>query len=237
MTATQLEADTYAIGLPDSWISIPTEPGAYLAFGDELISKLAEAGADAAARRGTEMLLRDVIKQMDEARVVQAAIGVTSLEATDGDGVLSCSVTVSTGSREDIGAPSPVTVAALLRAVSRSDGGDAALSLEPPSRVRLPVGSAVRLRRHHEPGGRGTRNGTYVETYLVPHDAGERLLTVQFATPNTTLIASFQSLFEKIVQTVRIFRPGDPTSWDDGEAGRAVQADESSDDEGTGDGE
>jgi hypothetical protein len=218
MTGPTSVADAFGLGLPDGWMELPLEPEPFAEFVDRQLTSLDEVGLKPPERRRFELLTRQVRSLLlSEGGVfAAAAIALVGEPGDEQDAELVASgVVIATTSRVSLTAPTALTADLLLRGLDGRPGdAEGQIDLDPPQRVRLPAGPAVRLARLHRGKlGPGGRDESIVQSYLVPFDEGERLCTLQFVTPNVDHGGIFSELFDDIARTLRIFREGEPTDF------------------------
>jgi hypothetical protein len=209
-------ADSYAVGFPAEWMPIPLDAEEHGAYVATTIEKLRAVGVATTDRRRVEMVLRQTRKQLVESDVRYAVLGLTVLD--ESEGLLIGAGSVIATSREALGSNQKLRVATMARALSipqDTSSTEAPVDVDPPEIVDLPAGQAVWLRRYHrivtDPG---QSMELYAESYLVPHDDGESLCTLQFVTPNIEFALGFSKVFAGSARSLRILSEGDPTTFD-----------------------
>jgi hypothetical protein len=220
-------ADAFGLGLPEDWEALPLEDEGFDRFVKERLASLAEAGVPVPERRRFELLTRQVRSLLLSEGAVYAAKVLAVLGEPDEieeAELLTAAAVVTSTSRTSMGAPVALTTDLLLRGVTSStDGDEGRIDLDPPRRMTLPAGKAVRLARLHRGADGNGQEQSVAQSYLVPFDEGERLCTLQLVTPNVAHGGEFSELFDGIARTLRIFREGEPTELTG--AGHEVPAD------------
>lgn len=222
--AAAARADSYGIGVPDGWTEYPLEAAAFEASVVQLKRDLLAEGAARADVRRLELMQRQMHQQLLSDNVQFLATLVRRSPGVDpeNDGrpsLLLAGLVVSSKHRDELGAPVQVTPSVLLRGFSGSrSSAETGIDLEPPVEVTLPAGRAVRIVRFHShsvrTGDRTEQIEFYERTFLVPHDDGDRICVVQLVTPTIEYAEPMAELFDAIAETLRIFYPEGPTSFD-----------------------
>lgn len=220
MTPPIAPADTYGLVVPAEWTEVPLEPTEFDAYRDAVLSRMAELdGWNKTTERKLDLLLSQVYNDLRMTNTRMAAVYAESEETDEGLAITLAAVSVSRVDKSSLGLRVPLTPDTLLMALGREPRKDSKIeytNLEPPSLVDLPAGSAVHLRRHYRVSPAPAELlEYYAEAYLVPHDDGEAICTVQFSTPNVEDGSVLSGLFSAIARTLRIFMPGDPTDFSD----------------------
>lgn len=229
-TTTNAAADSYGIGLPDQWNDYPLEKKAFEAAVTSQLQALEGEGVSVADRRKLELVHRQLRELLLGGKVRYAAgLAATSPSGENGDQTLVvASAAISKRSRTEMGSPVPITAELLVRGLSQPDEDETAMELAPPTRVELAAGPGCKLVRMHRVKLSSTESSdAYAHSYLVPHDDGEALCILQLVTPSIGYVEEFGRLFDAIAQTLRIFKPGDPTTFDLPEDASAVAGEQS----------
>ncbi|MCC5949476.1 MAG: hypothetical protein JJT89_13585 [Nitriliruptoraceae bacterium] len=237
------DVEAIGLGLPREWQEFPLEPEAFEARLQAQASDLREQGASVVQVRRHELLMRQLRELLDvgDVRYLATLTAVVELDGQDltADGpddgpdadepvgLLAAATAVAVRDRHSLGAPGPLTVDLLLHGLGGQPREDRPVDLDPPAIVELPAGRAVRLARRHRTrhGGDPTPFESIAQSFLLPFDRGERLCTLQFVTPNVEQGGSFSRLFDGAARTLRLFRPGDPTSFADPDAAATAETD------------
>jgi hypothetical protein len=225
-------ADSYAIGIPPGWQAHPLDAeGFERALADLRRDVLAQGASRTDARR-LEFLQRQMQQQLLAENVQYVATMVSRTSPPDDAGprpsVLLAGLVVTSKRRDELGAPVAITTGLLVRGLAGSgDATASGIDLEPPTEVALPAGVAVRLVRFHShsvpAGDRREQVEFYERSYLVPHDDGQRLCVLQLVTPTIEYAEPMAELFDAIAGTLRIFYPGQATTFDAAERAETPQ--------------
>ncbi len=222
---TETQADSYAISLPPGWIEQPLDPATFERTLTDQKAQLQTQQINRTDIRKFEFLQRQIHDQLvtENVQYVATLAGRGPSDADAGepaaDGtLLLAGLVVTSRTRAALGAPGAITTAMLLRSFGGSSDAEQGINIEEPAEVNLPAGKAFRLVRLHSQalttGDRAERIEYYEHAYLVPHDDGERLAFVQLVTPSLGFSEPLGELFDAIAATLRIFYPGDPTTFD-----------------------
>ena len=217
-------ADCYGIGIPPGWAAHPLDPEAFGRSVRDLQRDLTANGVRRSDARRLELMQRQMQQQLlaDNVQYIATlASKAPGLEAADDaqPSALLAALVITSKTRSELGSPVPMTPGLLVRGFGGSSAStDGGIELEPPAEVELPAGRAVRLVRYHSHtvpnGDRSERIEFYERTHLVPHDDGERLCIVQMVTPTVEYTEPMSELFDAIAATVRIYYPGEPTTFE-----------------------
>ncbi len=205
--------DTVAIALPPGWTDVPLEPDQQRTFIDAITDAApADRTLTPAERRQIEML----VAQLAQLAVSQNVIIAASYIAPEQDGELvAAGLVISTIDRRSLGTDIPLTPDVLVAGMSgfeRREDGFAFDEIEPPKVVSVGSNRAVKLVRLVTFSDRLERElKQYEQSYLIPVAQGDGLVIAHFSTINFEYARQFSDLFEKIVATLRILHPGDPT--------------------------
>jgi hypothetical protein len=214
-------ADTYGVVVPAGWTQIPLDQEGYTRFSRELLDGLKHTdGWSRTGQRRLELLLTQVRNDLRSGRVRLAAITASTEDGSGGEpSLLLAGMAISRLGAADLSSSGlHLEVEPLLAAMSRQrfdDAADQVVEVEPPTQVNINGWPAVRLKRLHDtriPSGHRAR--LYAQTYLVPHDDGEAACVLQFSTPNVEEGSALDELFQAIAETLRIFHPGEDTTFD-----------------------
>jgi len=229
MSTTAAAVDTFGIALPPDWVRFPLDDD-FEEFVRGQRQRLAdEVDLSRTAQRRFELVMRQLRNDCKRERVTMVAALLLPIddagEIADGEhgsgeaaGLLAATCTISAINRAGLGTELPLTVNTIAAAMSRQpattpDGTEIA-DLEPPARIDLPAGPAVRLvRLHTYPPHPETRQRLtlFVEHYLVPYDEGQNAAVVTFASPNSEVAKPLSELFGEVAHTFRTFAGDDPT--------------------------
>lgn len=213
--------DTFGIALPPEWVRFP--------LGDDFAEFLrvqrrrleSEAQLGRTAQRRVELVTRQLRDDCLRQRVVLVAALLLPIDdECDGSvGLLAATCTISSITRAELGTELPLTVNTIAAAMARqpavTDDGTEVANLEPPARIVLPAGPAVKLvRLHTSPPDPQTRQRLqlFVEHVLVPYDGDDKAAVVTLASPNIELATSLGDLFAGIFDTFRTFAGDQPTT-------------------------
>jgi hypothetical protein len=219
------DVDTFGIGLPEAWVSLPLPTADFDRFKSDLFTRWrAEPDYDKTTERKAELLLNRVRGELTRhgARFAAAYFDAGLAEgvaAVDGPLLPMMAVcTFAVYSRNDLDTDAKLTLPTLFAAFARRADPDTANgtidNVEPPMVHQLNAARCVRLRRLCRPHGFGpaAQDPFYAETFIMPlADDGEAAGVLQFATVNIDLATDFSTLFEAIAQTMTLFTPNDPT--------------------------
>lgn len=242
MVASEGAVDTFGIVLPDTWIRIPLDDLDFEEFVRGQRRRLAKDGElTPTATRQLELLMRQLRNDCQRANVSLAGTLISHIEQTetlpDGDeidpGLLTATCTISTVDRDAMGSRLPLTVNTIAAAMGRQpepdDDGVVIANLAKPEIVTLPAGQAVKLvRLHTHPPSvaTGEKLAVFAQHVLVPFDAGQQAAVVTFSTVSVSYSRPLSRLFDRMMETFRMFggdtptdpvRGGDHTATDGGE--------------------
>lgn len=217
--------DTFRIDLPDNWHEVPIEPDDFRRHVLGIFDEAEWRSVPPVERRRVELFVERVVADLRRADARFASVlleNVAESEAGAGDGgLVVAGVTVAIMSREQLGSEVPLTAEVMHMAMSSTDdrpkdetqSRTRTTNIEPPAIIELPVGRVVRLVRLMERGGPKDVSRFFTETYLVPMpDDFERLLMVQFATPQVEDARPYSDLFAAVARTLHCYRVGEPTT-------------------------
>lgn len=229
---TPFTIDSYALTLPSQWAEVPLQPAERKTFVAEAKAQLAEAeGWSKTHERRFDLSLAHYDQALDAMNASFAATyvdvwpadEVTADLAADDSGeplLVTASCAMGTISRKGVGEDLPLTAPTLLMAVANERSKApvdsrvlGAADLEPPAIVELEAGRAVRVRRHQfVRTSLGKADGVFTETYLVPHsEDGDHACILSFGTTSVKLTTDFAALFARVAETLKFFRPDQPT--------------------------
>lgn len=217
-------ADSYGLVLPTEWTEVPLDENEFASYRRDVLRDFRQVdGWSRSAERQIELVLTQIRNDLRSANARLAAVVAESEKSGEGLVLTVAAVTVSRVDRAALGIRAPVTADTLVAALGqqpREDGRVRYVNLEPANRIDLPAGPAVRIRRRYTSSPAPAQViEYYADIFLVPHDAGQAVCTVQFTTPNVEDGSAFSPLFEAIARTLRIFMPGDPTEFSDSGSG------------------
>jgi hypothetical protein len=224
-TGTESQADSYGISLPRGWIEQPLDPAAFERALTDQKGQLKAQQINRTDIRKFEFLQRQIHDQLVTENVQYVAtLAGRGPSAADGsepaadNTLLLAGLVITSRTRAALGAPGAITTAMLLRSFGGSTDAEQGINIEEPTEIELAAGKAFRLVRFHSQalatGDRPERIEYYEHAYLVPHDDGQRLAFVQMVTPSLGFSEPLGELFDAIAATLRIFYPGDPTTFD-----------------------
>jgi hypothetical protein len=217
-------SDSYGIVIPPGWLQQSLDPtGFERSIADQKAQMLAQ-GIDRVDIRRFELLQRQINSQLrtEDVRCVATLAAqppVDEVRETEPGSMLLAGMVLTSRSREELGAPGPITTGLLVRSFGSSSGepGDP-IDIEPPKEVDLLGGKALRLVRFHSQtwgdSGRADSVDFYEHAYLLPHDDGRRVAFLQLVTPSLAYTEPLGNLFDAIADTVRVFYPDDSTTFD-----------------------
>jgi hypothetical protein len=212
---TLTEIDSFAIALPEAWVSLPVDTADFDRFAADLRRRWrAEPTYERTTERKAELLLQRVRREMVKRSIRLAAMCYD--DAVEGEPLMAVA-TFAAYTRADLDTDLPLTTPTLFTAFAGSPKKPTAAgrttNVEPPCIHRLPCGDAVRLRRLYEPTVSSmTKEPCFGETFVVPlADDGEAAGVLQFATVNIDLASRFSVLFERIAQTLTLLMPDEDT--------------------------
>jgi hypothetical protein len=222
--------DSFGIALPPDWVRFPLEGADFEAFVRLQRARLAESGQlSKTAQRQFELVMRQIRNDCERENVTLAALlaapidpdsptGEVGPEPGDNLHLLSATCTLSTVTQGSLGTDLPLTVNTIAAAMGREPGADEdgveAVNLEPPARIELAAGRAVKLvRLHTYPPHPETRQrlSVFAQHLFVPYDAGRRAAVITFSTPNVEYAKPLSGLFDEMAATFRMFGGDDPT--------------------------
>jgi len=214
-------ADTYGIVVPVEWTEVPLEKSAFDTYCQLVLDELRKAdGWTKTAERRVELLFTQIRNDLLRGRARMVAALAESSSDENGELVLlvaACAVS-KLPATELLPSGRPLTVDQMHAALSRQrieNEDEHITDVEPPTRVDLDAGAAVRLKRlHTQHIAPGQDLRYYAQSYLVPHDDGRALCVVQFSTPCLEEAGALDELFDAIARTLRIFHPEDPTDFE-----------------------
>jgi hypothetical protein len=226
--------DSFRFDLPSSWQQVDLDRET---FSSSLERSLADAGSSSlsmAERRKLELAWSRFAQLSEQNGVVGASVLLQLFDApSDEDGdqsaessvpsVVLATLTTAVLDSGDVDELSFGT--AFLAMLSPAENGDPSSAIIPretlvedPEFLDLGGYRAVRFKQLRPLGDRLEKNSDTSElraiqdTYLVEFpDEGNRLLAIQFFSPNTALSEQFFNLFRTIAGTVRFYRKGEPT--------------------------
>jgi len=228
MTETAPPIDSFGIALPPEWVRFPLADGDFDEFVKLQRNRLAaEAKLSRTAQRQFEIIMRQLRNDCERASVTLAAIlnvtvqpddlAANGVDAEDAAGLLAATCTISSLSQASLGSDLPLTVNTIAAAMARQPETDDEVeiaNLEPPARIEIPAGPAVKLVRLHTfPPHPETRQrlAIFAHHVLVPYDAGRRAAVITFSTPNPEYAKPLSGLFDEMVSTFRMFGGDDVT--------------------------
>ncbi len=208
---TLADLDSFAIGLPAAWASLPVDADDFNRFVAELQRRWrAEPGYERATERKATLLLGRVRRDIGKRGIRLAAMYYDN--ADPGEPLMAVA-TFAAYTQADLDTDLPLTTPTLFTAFAGSQKRPSAAgrttNVEPPCVHRLPCGEAVRLRRLYQPTATSmTKESCYGESFVAPlADDGKAAAVLQFATVNIELASQFSVLFERIAQTLTLLTP------------------------------
>ncbi len=230
-TATSPAAiDSFGIALPPDWVRFPLDGGEFEDFVRLQRKRLNEFGQlSKTAQRQFELVLRQVRNDCARDNVSLAAVLAVPLDPDSPTGepgaapgqnlaLLAATCTISVMTQGSLGTDLPLTVNTLAAAMGRQPGVDEdgveAVNLDPPERIEMAAGPAVKLVRLHTfpPQPETLRKlSVFAQHLILPYDSGRRAVVVTFSTPNVDYAKPLSSLFDEIAATFRMFGGDDPT--------------------------
>lgn len=215
------DADSYGIVVPVEWVEIPLDREGFDRYRREVLDELKiVSGWNKTAERRVDLLFTQVRNDLLRGQARMAAVFAESHTSEEGElEVLIAACAVSRLAADQLSPTSgQLTVDMLHRVMSRGhddDEFDRATDVEPPTRVELDSGAALRLKRMHtQMVAPAQQLQYYAQSYLVPHNEGRSLCVMQFSTPCLDEAGALDELFEAIAETLKIFRPDDPTDFE-----------------------
>jgi hypothetical protein len=221
--------DSFGIALPPDWVRFPLE-GDFEEFVNLLRKRLAESGQlSKTAQRQFELVMRQIRNDCQRENVTLAAVLAAPIDPDSPTGevgpdpgdnlhLLSATCTLSIVTQGSLGTDLPLTVNTIAAAMGRQPGTDddgvEVVNLDPPARVELPGGRAVKLVRLHTfPPHPETRQrlALFAQHVMVPYDDGRRAAVITFSTPNPEYAKPLSGLFDEMAATFRMFGGDDPT--------------------------
>jgi hypothetical protein len=222
--------DTYRIDLPGMWQEVPVNQNGYAEWIETLGKQEVWRSLPRIDQRRVEVFLARLGVDLEQTNTSYAAAFVQSVgpdDVIDEDGspvqadetsdevpeqVLVATLTVSTIDRSSFGTSVPLSADVVLAAMSLQTPSPDTVHLEPPAVVELPAGEAVRIVRLLDQRTAGA-DKVFAETFFIPvPPACDRLLVVQFATPNVGDARLFSELFGAIVSTVTMYDESEPVT-------------------------
>lgn len=222
--------DAFRVNLPESWREVPADAAAVERALEQLATTDEWGRLERIEQRRVELFMR---RLAEDARVSGVRFAAVFLELVDSGGevddvesersggaasstpqslLAGCTATVF--DRAALALELPLTAEVLQAAMSMERDGDHGIDLEPPATVELMSGPAVRLVRIAAPNsGSSVPMKCFVETYLIPvPEEYDRVIVVQFVTPNIEDSRAFSELFAAIADNVKLYRADEPTT-------------------------
>jgi hypothetical protein len=218
---TAVPVDSFGIALPADWVRFPLDWSDFEQFVRLQRKRLADTGdLPKTAQRQFELLMRQVRNDCRRENVTLAALLAAPIDPrAEGEiALLSATCTISVVTQASLGTDLPLTVNTIAAAMGRQPGPDGdgveIVNLDPPARVELPAGRAVKLARLHTfPPEPETlqRLVVFAQHVMVPYDDGRRAAVITFSTPNSEYAKPLSGLFDQMAATFRMFGGDDPT--------------------------